>query len=134
MCWAVSDETSNLTEDLVGAREMEVAIIVTSFMNQVGGLEVSLCPTMDSGRNSWGRTNNYVAHLVYLDPRGWPLLQPSFVSGRGHNSQLIGYLGIDALGGCKADLFQFGASDSFSRALPSSLRLCLVASMLCLGL
>ena len=45
---------SNWTEDLDGAREVEVAIILTSFMKQIGGSNLSSGPTMGSGRKQLG--------------------------------------------------------------------------------
>ena len=51
---AASNETSNQTKDLVGARETEVAMIVTSSMNQVGGSKVSSGPTMGLRRKQFG--------------------------------------------------------------------------------
>ena len=54
MWLAASNETLNRTEDLVGASEVEVAIIVTSFINQVDVSDVSLGLTMSSGRKQLG--------------------------------------------------------------------------------
>jgi hypothetical protein len=54
LCLAASSETSKQTDDWVGTRGVEAAIIVISFINQAGGMKVSSGPTTGLGRKQLG--------------------------------------------------------------------------------